>query len=45
MIFDFGFWISDVGLRTTLMTSLATLALGLAFFGLFFALVVGCDHL
>jgi len=27
------------------MTSLATLALGLALFGLFFALVVGCDHL
>jgi hypothetical protein len=27
------------------MTSLATLALGLAFFGLFDALVVGCDHL
>jgi hypothetical protein len=27
------------------MMSLATLALGLAFFGLFYALVVGCDHL
>jgi hypothetical protein len=25
--------------------SLATLALGLAFFGLFYALVVACDHL
>jgi hypothetical protein len=31
--------------RTILMMSLATLALGLAFFGLFYALVVGCDHL
>ena len=31
--------------RTTLMMSLATLALGLAFFGLFFALVAACDHL
>jgi len=27
------------------MTTLLTLALGLALFGLFFALVVGCDHL
>jgi len=27
------------------MMSLATLALGLANFGLFYALVVGCDHL
>jgi hypothetical protein len=27
------------------MMSLATLALGLALFGLFYALVVGCDHL
>jgi len=27
------------------MMSIATLALGLAIFGLFFALVVACDHL
>jgi hypothetical protein len=27
------------------MMSLATLALGLALFGLFYVLVVGCDHL
>jgi hypothetical protein len=27
------------------MMALATLALGVAFFGLFYALVVGCDHL
>jgi len=27
------------------MTALLTLALGLAIFGLFFALVVACDHL
>jgi len=27
------------------MMSLATLALGLAHFGLFYALVAGCDHL
>jgi hypothetical protein len=27
------------------MMSIATLALGLALFGLFYALVVGCDHL
>jgi len=27
------------------MTALLTLAIGLALFGLFFALVVGCDHL
>jgi DNA-binding response OmpR family regulator len=31
--------------RTWVMTALLTLALGLALFGLFFALVVGCDHL
>jgi len=49
MISDFGFRISDFGFlfnaRTTFMTSLATLALGVALFGLFFALVVACDHL
>jgi len=37
--------ILDFGLRTRFMTTLLTLALGLALFGLFFALVVGCDHL
>jgi hypothetical protein len=31
--------------RNTVMLALATLALGLAFFGLFFALVVACDQL
>jgi K+-transporting ATPase ATPase A chain len=31
--------------RRNLVMSLATLALGLALFGLFHALVVGCDHL
>jgi hypothetical protein len=31
--------------RTTVMTSLATLALGFLMFTLFFALVVGCDRL
>jgi hypothetical protein len=31
--------------RNTLMMSLATLAIGLALFGLFYALVVACDHL
>jgi hypothetical protein len=27
------------------MISIVTLAIGLALFGLFYALVVGCDHL
>jgi hypothetical protein len=31
--------------RTLPMMSLATLTLGLIFFGLFYALVVACDHL
>jgi hypothetical protein len=31
--------------RTNPVMSLATLALGLAFFGLFYALVIACDHL
>jgi hypothetical protein len=30
---------------TTIMMALATLALGLAFFGLFFSIVAACDHL
>jgi hypothetical protein len=29
----------------TSMMSIATLAIGLALFGLFYALVVACDHL
>jgi hypothetical protein len=31
--------------RQTAMMSIATLAVGLALFGLFYALVVACDHL
>jgi hypothetical protein len=35
----------SIGHEEFRMTSLVTLALGLVFFGLFFAMVAACDHL